>query len=63
MSFFEKVIHIGNRSDLDNLFESEKVPYKFWGDHKNRPLAFIKKSVNSKINKIETNNSVLQHEV
>ena len=63
MPFFEKVIHLKNRSKSDNLFKSEKVTNKFWDDHKNKPLTSNEKLVNSKMNKIDPNKSVLQHEM
>ena len=62
MSFFVKVTHIGNRSKSDKSL-SEKVTHKFCGDHENKPLTSNEKLVNSKRNKVETNDSILQHEV
>ena len=64
MSFFVIITHVGNRSKSDSSFKSEKSTHNFGGDHKNKPL-FVNKKLNdnSKMNKIETNKCVLQHEV
>ena len=62
MSFFVKITHIGNRSKSDKSL-SEKVMHKFCSDHKNKPLASNDKLVNSKMNKVEVNDSILKHEV
>ena len=60
MTFFVKVTHVGDRFKLDNSFQSGKVTHNFFGDHKNKPLASNEILVNSKMNKVETNKSVLQ---
>ena len=60
MSLFEKLTHIGNRSKSDTSFKSEKLTHNFGGNHKNKSLVLNKKLVNkSKMNKAETNESVL----
>ena len=63
MPLFEKLTRIGNHSKSDSPFKLEKLTHNFEGDHKNKSLVPNKNLGNSKMNKAETNESVLQHEV
>ena len=64
MPLFEKLTHIGNHSKSDSSFKSEKLTHNNGGNHKSKPL-FINKKLdnNSKMNKVETNKCISQHEV
>ena len=61
MPRFEKLTHIENHSE--SSFKLEKLTHNFGGDHKYKSLVPNENLVSLKMNKAETDESVLRHEV